>query len=1011
MSLLHYLRRVVCFLLIYAMGVAVAYANYYWQNFKTLLENGQYVTAIEQLDSHLESSRARHNDQEWTLALLRGAKIRTLAQQQGSAINYLIYSQWPSNQLSQSILNLALAREYAAYSIQQRTKAFLKPIIGKSPDESTGAKSQELFDKINHHYELAYEIAYKNKLLRKQAQVYLTSGDYPTTVRTNLSDVIAAYWLRFLANDMYWSGLQKQLVGSFKIAELLNLRNPGFSKIGHPLITIKKMTSKFIQEHKRLGKQEDVFEAKRFYAQLLTHHFHNDEDMAQLSSFLSDQLGQLGSQYPWWTMGQFQLAMLQQRRQAPSLTHIHDLAVQASLIHPDSLGAIKSRELIDQLEYSEYKITGVQTSDLNQASINIKFRNLQKLYFKGWRTSQPEPNQPNDIARLLTQKPDKEWSVPLPDRFDLRKQSIHHSPPIDSYGQWLIVASPNNNFLDENSELQLLSMQFSQYVTSVNYFNNEFKVSVYQSKNGLPKYNVVVQLLKIENGNEIVLSAKATDRKGNVVLRRKADADYFTIRVGRGRDSSIIDIPSLLPMSDEMFWSKHQAKSLLITDKDAYVQGDTLYWSTITRAAETEKSLGIRANANKKAWLRIFDQANKLLYETHYITDASGSASGNISLPHKNKSLSSPTLIRVQTSWGGKKPLVILPKIHQVNDDTHEFPSIQLLPLSDSYHAGEAFSVEGKAGGCKHSIHWSLKRSSSSLDGALQSYLEIDSGSLSPSDSGKFFFKTQLLLGKDRTHQLRHSFILNVECHNKNSQKASATQTLFLSDQKSYYSVLNGQNFFVEGESTALNILRSNIRSVEQKGESECYIYERLPSTTTTWMRGGIKQTGVSSHNTKGIAALTLDQLESGLYRLRINPKGAKKQAAFEYDFIIAEAGVSKNLKLSSLLLTEKTEFDVNNPQLRLLAGSGNNKQWSRLTITRNKKQLASQMLSPGIHLLTFPINETHQGGVNFLLEWVGKQGIAQREVNLEIPWFKKQLAIKITKDDVSLRKRSRVKV
>lgn len=1019
MTLLHYLRRVVCFLLIYAMGVAVAHANYNWQNYETLLEDGRYTAAIKQLDTHLESSRAKRDSKEWTLALLRGAKIRTLAHQQGSAINYLIYNEWPANQLSQSILNLAIAREYEAYSIEQSTKAFLTPTPKKSADKSRAFASAQLLDKINHHYKRAFNIAAKNKLSTRQALTYLTPGSYPATVRSNLSDVIAAYWLQFLADDIYWTSQQKQLLSSLELAGLLDLNSPDALITKHPLLSVKKLSQQLIQKHKRFGNDEEVFEVKRFYAQLLARYFFTHEEIDRLSNFLTEQLRQLGSHNPWWTMGQFQLALLQQKlAQHKSLTHIHDLAVRASIIHPDSLGAIRSRELINQLEFSEYTVTGAQTSDLGQPSISIKFRNLQKLFFKAWRTSKPVPTQKTDMAALLAQKADKEWTAILPDQFDLRKRSLEHTPPIGRYGQWLIVASPFKNFLEASSELQLLSMQFSRFVTSVNYFNNEFKVAVYQSETGLPKYNVAVDLLKIENSIEKVLSTTRTDRKGNAILKRQADADYFRIRVGRDSDSSIVDMPSLLSMKNEVFWSKHQAKSLLMTDKEAYSKGDTINWSMISRAEAAENSLMISANANQKAWLRMFDQDNNLLVEKRFTTDASGSASGKIGLLDQySPLLSSDKSFRIETSWGGQKPVTIVSKSEPTNTDSNSKPSISLLPLGDFYREGEVFSVQGNAQRCqqpdseKNSIYWSLKRSSTQLDGMLHSYLEIDRGSLSPDESGRFSFKTQLLLGEDKAHRLKHVFNLLVECHDKHSHKTVAKQQLFLPDKKSYYSVLNDQKFFVEGESIKLNLLRNNIRSLGQKGDSEWFIYERSHSKTSTWMRGALKQSGTISHRDGVSAKLTVKQLDSGLYRLRVIPKNESNQRAFEYDFMIAKASVSKGLKLSGVLLPEKTELDMNKPRLRILAGSGKGKQWSRLTITRNNKQLASQMLSPGIHLLTFPINEKHQGGVNFLLEWVENKGIFHREVDLEVPWFKQRLAISVSSNDGSGRPASRLNV
>ena len=1033
MALHYYLRRVVCLLLIYIMGASVAYANYSWQNFETLLENGQHAAAIEQLDKHLNNSHAKHDDREWTLALLRGARTRALVYQQASAINYLIYKPWPTDHLPQSILNLALAREYEAY-FNESNKPYLLTNSSQG-QHSKALSSAQLTDKINHHYELAVAIAQKNNLTTLQAQDYLTQGGFPSTVRANLSDVIVAYWQQFLVNKQHWSSEQRKQLNTLAFSDLLDLEASTASKTEHPLFKVKLLSQQLIREHQKLGNAEEVFEVKRYYVQLLTHLFLSDKNIIQISEFLSKQLRQLGSHYPWWTMGQFQLANLQRKlRQKKSLTHIHDLAVQGSIIHPESLGAIKNRDLINQLELSEYMVTGKKTSDLNDQSIEIEFRNLQKLYFRAWRATKPLPAHLDDelkettINALLAKKPDNVWVVELPDKFDLRQQTIQHSPQIKQYGQWLIVASINEDFLGARAELQLLSMQFSRFIASVSYNNKKFIVAVYQAENGLPATNVSVDLMKVDNDIQTTLSSVKTDRKGNAVLLRHIDAEHFRILVHQGDDSAFIDIPVLLSLADEAFWStrKRQAKSLLMTDKDIYIKGDTIYWSLISRKTATKNAISLSANANKNAWLRLFDQNNILLLERTYTTDSGGSASGGINLTLENfpklfakkiVDVQSHRLkqLRIESSWGGEKLITVALKSDQKSTQRKPKAFIQLSHLDESYNADELLSIKGHAEGCRplnsvHNIHWLLLRTSTKSNGQLHSSQVIDRGGASTDHANRFHFQTKLTLGEDKTHQLRHSFSLIVKCSDESTLSASYTKRLLLKDKKSYYSVLNDRNFIVEGESSSLHLLQQDVRSSPLSGKSKWFIYKRLPSkaaensinksscSSPSWMLGSVKQSGVISHNAQGKASLDLKHMESGIYRLRVIPKDNPDQAAYEYDFIIAAASVSKGLSLTGVLLTEKKVLEANNHTLRFIAGSGNKQQWSRLTITHDSKQLASQMLSPGIHLLTFPITEAHQGGINFLLEWVEDNRIAHREIQIEVPWISKRVSLSVSK-------------
>ena len=971
MNLFHHFHRVLYCLLIYISGFSVAYANDDWQNIEALLENDQHLVAIEQLDENLKNASSMLDNKEWTLILLRGARLRAIGVSQGAAINYLHYSQWPSDKLSQSILNLALAKEYEQYLIGA-DGPFSNHTASKKEKKANAFTLTQLFDDINLRYQLAFDIANENNLTIKQAESYLTRGDYPDAVRGKLADVIVAYWQQFLADDTYWTDQQKNDLNILDLSHLLDFQN--HESLKHPLLKAKQLSKQSIKRHQSNGRAEAVFEAKRYYIQLLTRHFSDDRHINQLSDFLSIQLTQLGSQHPWWTMGQFQLLSLKKKLvQQLSLIEIHDLAVQASIIHPTSLGTKKSQELINELEFSEYMITGLQSSELNKPSIEIEFRNLQKLYFRAWRLIEPLPIQIDGelktkiISTLLTKDSESEWVVNLPDQFDLSKRNIQHSPQINRYGNWLILASPKKNFKDTKSGLQLISMQFSRYVASAEYVDEVFNVAVYQNENGLPESNVSVDLLAVENGIETVLSTNKTDQKGIAKFRRETDADHFQISVRSGDDRLLIDIPSLLPLKDEKAWSQHQAKSLLMTDKDLYIEGEAIHWSILSRATADKSSIAIMANANQKAWIRFFDENNRLVFKKSFITDDVGTATGKVMLSCD-----------------------CLPKLFVKSEATGAAEDIgrEQLRITQSYR------IETSWGGNKTIVVKQSKANTEKMAPDVRNPLEA---------------KEKLSQDDHRRHKLKHSFTLFNEPSEQNTLEVAIEDGSSLNDKRPHYSLLSAQNYFTEGELKAFNLLKNNSHSLLSQEDSRWYIYELLPSpnkatidgqsaySSPSWVTGGVKQSGAVVHDSNGKAKLPIKQLESGMYRLRVVSESGLKQSIFEHDFLVVKNGVSKNIKLSGVLLTEKRQLTPNSNTLRLLAGSGGYKQWSRLTISKDDKQLASQMLSPGIHLLNFPINESHEGGLNFSLEWVENNQIAYRDIHVEIPWISKRLALSIT--------------
>lgn len=1014
------LRGFLHILLLLLLSISTDSAATNWEHVEASLEQDDLPAAIQQLDQQLDVSRARLKHADWAAALVRGARLRALHSKPEAAIEYLSEQAWPEQPVYQVLLHIRSARELEHY-LNQKSWDQLVPFDEREKRlNSVKYRSLEsLIGQLKQHYQQAFNLIEQHDVPISSLDLLLETGDYPASVRGNLLDYVAALWINFLCDDVYWTELERQTLKTISLNELLSTfpSMPELDLSRHPLQQLQLISERLRYRYLATNQPEASFEASRYYVYSLRRYFGSDDDLMRLSQHTSEQMKVLGPQYAWWTMGQYQLAdFARQSDQRDALVKAHALAAQGSLVHPDSEGARRSRELLTQLEHRDYAISSQGSGGLNKPSIKVDYRNIQRLYFRAWKIDRSLPAELNDaqkqavIGALLSKDPEASWSQELPDHWDLRQHSIKLAPQVDSYGQWLVLSSPQEDFIGGMKHLQLLELSLSRFVARANYLNGEFQVAVYDGEYGRAMSDVTVELLDANTSNVNVLVSSSTDLQGVARLKRQLDADYFQIRIRQGEDRSVIPVPGLLPLSDEKKWLTQPANAVIITDRAVYAGQAALKWTVIAAAPAASDEAWPGAYAQQDGWLRLYDANNELVAEQLLKTGAAGTASGEFSLAESLSDINAGEWM-LESSWQGRALI-------QVSEIVTVIPSLELHEFPRQLPLGSSRKVSGQVSGLTHpetaNIHWQLRRSEYQVNQALpydqlESSIVEDNQRLKPDQDGKFSFQLSLEAAHAGDAELHNHYELAVDLSDDKGIRSQLREVVHGLKPYNRLQIHAASNFVMQGESADFEITKTDSGHNGVQGHTQWYLYRLLTpgqqvsaelvreanSALSEWLTGPLQSSGRLQHSQQGLATLKLDGLLEGAYRLRVidpNPALTPEQ---DLDFLVSAEGVSHKLSTKGVLLPQHSRITPGNT-LRLMVGSGQAGQWTRLSILHRGQQLASQMLSPGVHILEYPVLAGHQGGLSFNLEWVRDSQLYSEAIFVDVPWSLKQLSLSL---------------
>jgi uncharacterized protein YfaS (alpha-2-macroglobulin family) len=308
---------------------------------------------------------------------------------------------------------------------------------------------------------------------------------------------------------------------------------------------------------------------------------------------------------------------------------------------PKSEGGINCKNLINSIKQPALSIETEKVNTINEAFRTlVNYKNVPKVYFRIIKTSREELKKLDrrDYDKLWSYyaglKPQKSWSVTLPDPQDYQLHAAEIKVDGLSNGMYFILASIDENFsLNKN-----IIAKHIIYVSNISYIhNNSNEYYVLHRNNGQPLANTQIQLWDLKYNyqtgyNEETKGEKYTsDKNGMFKLKDSKDYRNFLLQLKNNTDELFMDDNEGYNTYNS-YEPEIKPQSFLFTDRSIYRPGQTLYFKgiVIKQNAATKKS-EVLPNFKTKILLRNanYQKAGELTVTTNEF----GSYKGSFKLP------------------------------------------------------------------------------------------------------------------------------------------------------------------------------------------------------------------------------------------------------------------------------------------------------------------------------------------------------------------------------------------
>ncbi len=309
---------------------------------------------------------------------------------------------------------------------------------------------------------------------------------------------------------------------------------------------------------------------------------------------------------------------------------------------PKSEGGINCQNLINIIKQPVLSIETEKVNTLNEAFRTlVNYKNVSKVYFRIIKTSKEELKKLDrrDYDKLWAYyaglKPQKSWSVTLPDPQDYQSHAAEIKIDGLSNGTYFILASIDENFsLNKN----IIAKQLT-YVSNISYIhNNSNEYYVLHRDNGQPLANAQIQLWDLKYNyqtgfNEETKAEKYTsDKNGLFKLKDSKDYRNFLLQLKHNSDELFMDDNKGYNTYNGYEVPEAKPVSFLFTDRSIYRPGQMLYFKGIViKNEKVSNKSAVVPNYKTKIILR---NANyQKVADLNVTTNEFGSYKGSFKLP------------------------------------------------------------------------------------------------------------------------------------------------------------------------------------------------------------------------------------------------------------------------------------------------------------------------------------------------------------------------------------------
>ncbi len=618
-----------------------------WNEIERLIDEQRYEAAAERVAEVRERARAAGDDEAWTRALVQEVQLRTALHGYERAVDLLRNEEWPESPRSRSILNLFYAHGLVEYlnvyswEIRQRERiasAESADLGGWTLDQLV-AEAHRAFGEVWSERE-----AWGAEPLGS-AERYIRKNDYPARVRGTLRDTVAYLWVELLADSSYWRPEDSNRLYRLDLDRLTSASPVTVVRDDpavHPLLRIAAILADLEAWHRSAGREEAALEARLERLRRLHAAFSGESDRQRIRQALEARLEEVDRSLAWWSVGRALLAeMVRDEGRHDSLIAAHEIAAECAVAHPKAIGGRRCAHLVAAIEAPTFSIEAMKVDAPGQRSIRVQHKSLGRLYFRAYRVDLRArvfessdfsllPDQ-SDVAGLLEGgAPERSWSSDLPATPDFRSHATFVTPPLDSPGAWVIVASAHEDFAEQANLAAAVSMIVSDLVIVRRQTPTGVEITVRSGASGRPLSDVEVSLWSRDyrRGHRRV-SGGQTDDRGTV---------HFALGEQRGGYFVAAELGDQFAVDDAYLTvgrrpARRQRRSgLIYSDRSVYRPGQEVLWKLVAYRGDAATGT-LKTLPETEVEVDLVDANGEVVETVAVETNGFGSVSGSFAIP------------------------------------------------------------------------------------------------------------------------------------------------------------------------------------------------------------------------------------------------------------------------------------------------------------------------------------------------------------------------------------------
>ena len=333
-------------------------------------------------------------------------------------------------------------------------------------------------------------------------------------------------------------------------------------------------------------------------------------------------------------------------------THRYDLVkarqILENVVKDSSVkneGWVNSVNLLQQLQHPSFSFQ-VEKVNLPAQPFRslVTYQNVNTLYFRIIQSTAALKKlleqRGDDSAywnAILKADPVRSWKQELPETNDLQKHYTEIKMDALPLGEYILLASPNEQFNKKKSGLGSLLF----HVSNISYINQDNQYYVLHRESGKPLSKAMVQVFKREYDYKTQLYTKTvignyeTDKNGNFEIpqpkERKYETYFLDITYGKDHLALNDEVYNYYRYYDETADEEDaEVKVFFFTDRSIYRPGQTVYFKGI---ALTKTKSGNSIATNYKTNIFLEDANSDDIDSLAVTTNEFGSFSGKFQLP------------------------------------------------------------------------------------------------------------------------------------------------------------------------------------------------------------------------------------------------------------------------------------------------------------------------------------------------------------------------------------------